>query len=214
MDRLPPLLGKCSAGRRLNVSEVIENFIRRHPQLSESEAFDGFLSEDRIKSWVGTDQSRRERLRKEFGRVWAEHHVEQVRAQTPTSARAGPSGPARTSPSQAIRVEVTPSAQGPPVAPPSAPGPAQASRASATNGGGRKLQVLCTKCRRVDVWMAANNTVQCRACGLQYDDMLQLIRVTPVGPFEFIFGQGWRGIAMGAGIVAGLVGLYLILRWA
>jgi hypothetical protein len=77
--------------------------------------------------------------------------------------------------------------------------------------GARQLQVLCTSCKRTTVWMDGD-LIQCRACGHTYDDMLQLIRVTPVGPFEFLFGEGWKGAAVAAAIAAGLAGLYFLLR--
>lgn len=76
---------------------------------------------------------------------------------------------------------------------------------------GRKLQVMCTYCARVDVWMSGE-VIACRRCGKQYDDMLQLIRVTPVGPYEFLFGEGWRGVATGVGVIVGLLALYLLMR--
>lgn len=174
------------------MSEVIESFIRRHPGLSEKEAFEGFLREDRIKAWVGTDDSRRERLRAEFGRVWGSLNVEGKVAST--SARSGPSGPALQSP-RTLRVDVQPKqvARQP-------PGP-----------GARRLQVMCTTCGKINVWMQ-DDRVACRTCGHTYDDMLQLIRVTPVGPFEFLFGEGWAGYATAAGIAVAFVGLYFLLR--
>lgn len=173
------------------MSEVIENYIKRHPDLSEKDAFDGFLNEDRIKSWVGIDDSRRERLRREFGRVWGAMHVEgQV---TAGGARAGPSGPSGLQQPRTVRVEVQPE--------------------SVSGQGGtpaRKLSVLCSNCKHMDVWMQGD-TVQCHRCGRYFEDMLSLVRVTPVGPFAFLFGEGWKGAGVAGGIVGGLALLYLLL---
>lgn len=80
-----------------------------------------------------------------------------------------------------------------------------------TGHAARKLQVMCTSCGRVDVWMQSD-VIGCRSCGHVYDDMLQLIRVTPVGPFEFLFGEGWAGYATAAGLAGGFALLYFLLR--
>lgn len=195
------------------MSEVIENYIRRHPDLGEKEAFEGFLREERIKAWVGTDDSRKERLRKEFGRVWGSMNVE---GQVASSARAGPSGPAQMQQPRSVRVDVTPAAvpapQGP-VRPEHAPPALHAHAHAAPGASARKLQVMCANCAKVNVWMQSD-MIACRTCGTVYDDMLQLIRVTPVGPFEFLFGEGWKGAAVATGIGVGLVALYLLLRMA
>jgi hypothetical protein len=177
------------------VSEVIENYIRRHPDQSEKDAFEGFLNEDRIKSWVGSDESRKDRLRKEFGRVWGSMHV--GGAVGVSSAKSGPSGPAQMQQPKTVRVEVAPEA----AQAPGKPGLAA-----------RKLSVLCPNCKHTDVWMQGEE-ISCHRCGRVYDDMLSLVRVTPVGPFEFMFGEGWKGAATGIGIVGGLIGLYYLLRW-
>ena len=177
------------------MSEVIENYIRKHPDQSEKDAFEGFLNEERIKSWVGNDDSRKERLRKEFGRVWGSMHVQG--SVTQSGARAGPSGPAQMQQPKTVRVDVTPEAEHAPGRP---------------GAAARKLGVLCANCKHTDVWMQGD-VIQCHRCGRYYDDMLSLIRVTPVGPGEFLFGEGWKGAATGVGIVAGLVGLYYLLRW-
>lgn len=199
MDRLPPLLRQRAPRRRLKrLSEVIENYIRRHPGLSEKEAFEGFLKEDRIKAWVGTDESRRERLRAEFGRVWGSMNVE-GKMSSSSSARSGPSGPMMQGP-RTVRVEVQQPQEIPTNVVPAHGGP-----------GMRKLHVMCTSCGRVNVWMQ-DDIIACRSCGHTYDDMLQLIRVTPVGPFEFLFGGGWAGYATAAGIGGGFVLLYFLLR--
>lgn len=174
------------------MSEVIENYIKRHPGLSEKDAFEGFLNEDRIKAWVGTDDSRKERLRKEFGRVWGSMHVEGQVA-SPGGARSGPAGPSGLQQARTVRVEVAPE--------------------SVTGQGGspaRKLSVLCSNCKHMDVWMQGD-TIQCHRCGRYFEDMLSLVRVTPVGPFAFLFGEGWKGAATAGGIVVGLGLLYLLL---
>lgn len=175
------------------MSEVIENFIRRNPDLSEKDAFDGFLNEDRIKTWVGADDSRKERLRKEFGRVWGSLHVQGQVASS--GARSGPSGPSGLQQTRTVRVEITPEAM--------------TGRAGPAGPAARKLSVLCANCKHVDVWMQGDS-IQCHRCGRHYEDMLSLVRVTPVGPYEFLFGEGWSGAAVGVGIAAGLIALYLL----
>lgn len=199
----------------VDVSEVIENYIRRHPDLSEKDAFDGFLNEERIKAWVGQDDSRKERLRKEFGRVWGTISGE---GQLASGPKAGPSGPTARVAQRAVHVEALQSTVTEerrvlaPIGTPGGLGTRPPSTGSLAVGGGRQLQVLCTNCRRIDVWMNDDQSILCRRCGKHYDDMLQLIRITPVGPFEFMFGEGWKGAATAAGIVAGLAGLYFVLR--
>lgn len=199
------------------MSEVIESYIRRNPDLSERDAFEGFLREERIKAWVGTDEARKERLRKEFGRVWGAVHVtgQVAGGAAPPTARAGPSGPSAIGGGRAVRVQV-PSEESDrvvaqvPVGAPTAATPHGGGVAAM--GGGRRLQVLCASCKRIEVWMGDDQSIACRRCGHQYDDMLHLIRVTPVGPFEFLFGEGWQGAAVAGGIALGLVGLYFLLR--
>lgn len=195
------------------MSEVIESFIRRHQGTSEEAAFAGFLEEERIKAWVGSDEGRRERLRREFGRVWATMHA--------ATGRSGPSGPSQMVQERPVRVDLHPAPAAPaaPVAParPAAPrAPLPAPRAvephPVTSAGARKLHVLCASCQRHDVWLEGG-VISCRRCGHVYDDMLQLVRVKPVGPFEFIFGEGWAGAATAVGIALAFIALYGVLRW-
>lgn len=200
------------------MSEVIEDYIRRNATLTEADAFQGFLQQDRIRTWVGADEGRKERLRREFTRVWAEmHHL--------TSARAGPAGPATGASTAATAVHAPSPA--PPVHAPAAhappapivreePRPAKlrvdAPTAPAVHSGGRRLQLLCSACGRMDVWNT-NGNVHCRACGRAYHDLLELIPVQPVGPFEFLFGEGAQGWLTATGIVLLLLLLYGVLRW-
>lgn len=199
------------------MSEVIENYIRRNPDLSERDAFEGFLREERIQAWVGTDEARKERMRKEFGRVWGAVHVtgQVAGGPAPPTARSGPSGPAAVGGGRAVRVQVPsdPDERVVGTMPAGAPTAAVHQGAGvAAMGGGRRLQVLCASCKRIEVWMGDDQSIACRRCGHKYHDMLQLIRVTPVGPFAFLFGEGWQGAALAGGIAVGLVGLYLLLR--
>lgn len=163
------------------MSEVIEDFIRQNPGLTvESDAFSGFLEQDRIRAWVGGDANRRERLRAEFSKTWA----------IVTATRhAPPSG-------QQVTVTV-------------APKPAPASLSA--DEPAHQLHVMCPACRRADVWRNGAH-IACRHCGREYDDMLALVPVKPVGAFAFLFGEGWKGAATAAGIVLLLVGLYVLLR--
>lgn len=176
------------------MSEVIETYIRRHPGASEPEAFEGFLREERIKQWVGGDETRRERLRREFARVWSAIHNPEGAA-----AKAGPAGPqSAVLQPRAVRIEVQT--------------PEKALHVNAAGPHARKLDLLCTQCTRYDVWLA-EGTIACRGCGRVYDDMLALVPVKPVGPLEFMFGEGWVGYATAAGIAAGLALLYVVFRY-
>lgn len=183
------------------MSEVIENYIRRHAEVPEAEAFEGFLRDERIRRWVGEDEGRRDRLRREFSKVYASlgqgASAPQVAQQVPPPhGRSGPAGPtaAATAP-RPLRVEVH--------------APAHA----APEGFARQLQLLCRDCAKYDVWLQGG-TIQCRRCGREYDDMLSLIPVKPIGPFAFVFGEGWVGYVTAGGLAAGLGFLYYLVRYA
>lgn len=180
------------------MSEVIEDYIRRNSGMREDEAFQAFLQQDRIKAWVGTDEGRRERLRREFGRVWSTLH--------PPMTPARPAAEKPRDPRQdVVQVEVR---RQPAPAAPVQPQHAEAPRPAVAP---RKLHVLCPTCGRHDVYNHGG-VISCRTCAHKYDDMLELIPVQPVGPGTFLFGEGWKGVATAAGIVAALVLVYLVLR--
>lgn len=179
------------------MSEVIEDYIRRNTGMSEDAAFEGFLQQDRIRAWVGVDQSRRDRLRREFSRVWESLHPPSTTSRQGTLVREA---------KQPIQVEVRREA------PPQAQAPEPRPQPRLNTGAARHLQVMCPVCRRLDVWLA-DGVIACRHCGRSYDDMLHLIPVKPVGPFEYVFGGGWKGVAKAAGVAAGLVLVYIALRW-
>lgn len=176
------------------MSDVIETYIRRNSGMTEDAAFEGFLQEDRIKSWVGADDSRKERLRREFTRVWASLH--------PPATTSRPGQPlTRSAPQQQTApVVVRPVVS---VAPAAAPHPSAS--------GARKLPVLCTTCGRLDVWLE-EGIILCHACSTPFDNLLDLIPVKAVGVLEFYFGTGWKGMATAVGIVVGFVLLYVFLQ--
>lgn len=175
------------------MSEVIETYIRRHPGASESEAFDGFLHEERIKQWVGADENRRERLRREFTRVWSTIHNPEGAA-----AKSGPAGPQSTVlQPRPVRIEVQATEK--------------AINVNTAGPHARKLELLCPRCTRYDVWLA-EGTIACRGCGNVYDDMLALVPVKPVGPLAFMFGEGWVGYVTAGGIAVALTLLYIFVR--
>lgn len=180
------------------MSEVIEEYIRRNPSLSQDAAFEGFLKIERIRLWVGTDETRRERLRREFTRVWTTMHSDNSPSQQGANAQ------------QAALVR--PQASQPAPARPAAPADAPAPPPRLKTGAPRRLNVLCPSCSHLDVWLQGGD-IGCRACGRDYDDMLQLIPVKPVGPFAFMFGEGIEGGLKAAGVAVGLLALYLGLRW-
>lgn len=76
----------------MSLSEVIEEYIRRNGGMGEPEAFETFLQQERIRAWVGGDTGRRERLHREFTRVWATLHP--------------PSTPSKPARSEATTVQV------------------------------------------------------------------------------------------------------------
>lgn len=176
------------------VSEVIEEFIRRNPGSRESDAFERFLDEPRIRQWVGDDASRRERLRREFTRVWANLHpggggapASAVTTPRPPFVQHEAPAPPREAP-RTLRVDVRP------------------------DPAARRLQLLCPACTRVDVWLQAG-VVSCRSCGRVYDDMLSLVPVKAVGPFAYVFGEGAKGILTATGIGLLLLAVYGVLKW-
>lgn len=174
------------------MSEVIEEYIRRHPGLREADAFEGFLKQDRIKAWVGADESRKERLRAEFGRVW----------QTLQGAAGGTRGPVtmrETDLEMEERRKQMEAAKRVPVQ-------------VASDEPSRKLQLMCPACNRTEVWKQGH-VIACRNCGRVYEDMLDLVPVKPVGPFAFVFGEGVQGWLTAGGIALLLLALYGVLRW-
>ena len=220
----------------MSVSEVIEDYIRRNPGVGEDAAFQGFLQQERIKAWVGSDETRRERLRREFRRVWGVMH-----APPPATAPSQPQPPspspasAAAQPRQAAlvrEVKPEPPAARPPEARPAPPAPAPPSPARAPppspssapasaerpasarlqTGPPRRLQVLCATCARMDVWLQGGD-IACRQCGRAYDDMLQLVPVKAVGPFAYLFGEGAGGWLTAGSMAAALLAIYALLRW-
>ena len=179
------------------MSEVIEEYIRRNSGMQESVAFEAFLQQDRIKAWVGTDESRKERLRREFSRVWQTLHPPMTAAR-PAVERQRPA-------QEPVKIEVV----RPPA--PAAPVQPQHTQVERSTAPPKKLQVLCPTCGKLDVYNV-DGKVECRHCRHGYDDMLDLIPVQPVGPFAFLFGTGWRGVATATGIAIGLTVIYLVLR--
>jgi hypothetical protein len=172
------------------VSEVIEEFIRRNPGSREPEAFERFLQEPRIRQWVGDDAGRRERLQREFSRVWENLHA--------GASSGGASSALATAPRPAAR-EVH-----------DAPRPMKVEvRPEAT---ARHLHLLCPACARLDVWLQGG-VLSCRSCGATYDDMLALVPVKPVGPFEYLFGEGIQGVLTAAAVGLFLLAVYGVLKW-
>lgn len=180
------------------MSEVIEQYIRTHPGMRESDAFEGFLQQDRIRAWVGTDESRRERLRREFSRVWSVLQPENAPSLGPGHPGAGQiqappqraPPPARPEPKVPMRVDV----QAAPAAPP------------------RRLQLLCSTCGKLTVW-SENGLIACRNCGRRYVDLLELVPVKPVGPFAYVFGEGVEGWLTAGGVVLILLLAYGVMKW-
>lgn len=182
------------------MSEVIEDYIRRNTGMKESDAFDGFLGQERIRAWVGDDDSRKERLRREFSRVWASLHPPST-----TSRQGSTQRDARPTPTLvSVPVQRAP-APAPPVEAPKPDAPPRLQPA-------KKMQVLCPTCGKLDVYNV-DGKVECRHCRHSYEDMLELIPVQPVGPFTFLFGQGASGWLTATGVVVSLVLLYGVFRW-
>lgn len=180
------------------MSEVIEEYIRRNSGMREDEAFNAFLQQDRIKAWVGSDEGRKERLHREFTRVWQTLHPPMTAARP---AAEKPRGPANDT----VQVEIRRASA------PAAPVQPQHVEAPRPTGPAKKLHVLCPTCGKHDVFNQGG-VIVCRTCTHRYDNMLDLIPVQPVGPFTFLFGEGWKGIATAVAIGAALVLLYVALR--
>lgn len=184
------------------MSEVIETYIRAHPGVTENDAFEGFARQERIAAWLGNDATRRERLRREFARVWS-----QMEGST--------SGPQRMV--QHARREGGPSlTQAPPARPEPLPAMPEAEpmRVPVRPGANaRKLSLLCPNCESLDVW-SESGRVSCHHCGRGYDNMLELIPVQAVGPFAFLLGEGATGWLTAGGLVLLLLVLYGVLKWA
>lgn len=183
------------------MSEVIEDFIRRNAGMAEIEAFHGFLQQERIKTWVGTDEARRERLRREFSRVWATLHPPATPSRQGSLVREVP----RPAPPPESRVNVQIQRTAP-------PDPAEEAIRRSVTAPAKRLHVLCPTCGKLDVWLS-DGSIACRTCSHIYEDMLQLIPVRPVGPFTFLFGEGLKGWLVAGGILLGLFLLYEVLRW-
>lgn len=181
------------------MSEVIEEYIRRSSGMNEEAAFEGFLQQDRIKAWVGTDTSRRERLHREFTRVWASLH--------PPSTPSRQGSLHKEKPAQVAAVPITVRREEAPAVVEVPPQP------KLQTGPPRRLQVLCPVCSHMEVWLQGGD-IACRHCGREFADMLTLIPVKAVGPFTYMFGEGIEGVLKAAGVVAGLALLYVVLRWS
>lgn len=230
------------------MSEVIEEFIRTHSNLQEREAFETFLRQDRIKTWVGQDPARRDRLQREFSRVWGDLRAGAAPPQASVAAVARPAPhphpppPAPQQPRESHaplpRPREAPPQNAPaprehaPREPPSPREPAPAPRAptrvevrqppaaqarhapsgSRAASGTRRLNLLCPACGRLDVWLQ-DGAISCHGCGRAYDDMLALVPVKPVGPFEYVFGEGVVGYLKAAGVGTLLLLVYGVLKW-
>lgn len=185
------------------MSEVIEEYIRRNSGMSEDAAFEAFLAQERIKAWVGSDPSRRERLRREFARMWTSLHPPSTTSRQGTLVRE-----ARVEPVQVeVRAEAPRPAEPRPAPTPAPPQP------KLRTGPPRRLQVMCPVCSHTEVWLQ-EGIIQCRHCSREYDDMLQLIPVRPVGPFAYVFGDGVEGVLKAGGVFVALAALYMLLRWS
>ena len=177
------------------MSEVIEEFIRAHPSASENEAFEGFAAQERIRSWLGSDATRRERLRREFARVWIQ-----------MESKANGASATLVPPRPVTRAPDAPAPASAPTLP--APGSEPVLVKAQPAGPARHLKVLCTACEAVDVWAEAGH-VRCRRCGHEYRDMLELIPVKEVGVLQFVFGEGSFAWIAAGGILLLLAALYL-----
>lgn len=195
------------------MSEVIRDFISAHGGLGETEAFELFLKEERIRAWVGSDPQRKSRIQREFARQWALHHASDPPSQaqpSPSSSPGPSSGPSR----QPTIVQVRSPEPAAPSLGPARLGPSGPSaRGDRSEGAAaRKLTLMCPACREVEVW-TRGGAIECRSCGREYDNMLELVPVHPVGPFAFLFGEGAVGLLTAAGLVLLLLLTYGVFRW-
>lgn len=143
--------------------------------------------------------------------------------EAPPARPSAPAPPQQPAPRPAAKPAASPATQ--PAAPATRPQPAQPAQpkpapqpaaqsppaAPRLQTGARRLLVLCPQCARMDVWLQGGD-IGCRSCGQAFPDMLQLIPVKPVGPFEYVFGEGVAGYLKAGGVAVGLAALYAALR--
>lgn len=179
-------------------SSFIETFIAAKRGVTKEEAFREFVALPRISEWAGADASRVTRLKDEFDRAWARMRASE--ADAAAEAGSGSSAP------QAATAPAAPAARAPTEA---------ASRRP--RAGKPVASVMCTSCGSMNLHahLAGDAVlIKCASCDTVYRDLLELIPVKEVGPFEFVFGEGWKGVATFVALLVLVVAVGVALRWS
>lgn len=173
--------------------ETLREFVVRNRALPKDEALALVLDMPKVRAWAGTDGARRDRLVREFERLWAEvaAPAETERPQRATPRAQPHMGPAHAHADERVVREAT--------------RPPKVVRS-------RREKFICASCGSYDIYSESDGHdvhVRCRQCKAEYPDLLQLVPVVEVGPFELFFGRG-REAAVKVGAIA-LVWAALIL---
>lgn len=182
-------------------SSFIETFIAAKRGATKEDAFREFVALPRISEWAGADPSRVARLKDEFDRAWA-----RMRASEADAAAEADAAPLAAKPAAA------------PARPaPAAPKAPAESAPRKPRVGKPVASVMCTSCGSMNLHahLAGDAVlIKCASCDTVYRDLLELIPVKEVGPFEFVFGEGWKGVVTFVALLALVVAVGVALRWS
>lgn len=196
--------------------ETLREFVVRNRDMPKDAALAQVFDMPKVRSWVGNDAARRERLMREFERLWAEVAVEQASA---APERAGaPLQRRQPSAAEPPRYRETEPVHRPHMGPAHAHAdegvvreaarPMRAVRA-------RREKFICSACGSYDIYSESDGRevrVRCRQCKTEFPDLLELVPVVEVGPFELFFGRGREAAVKAGAIVVLWAVVYLLLR--
>lgn len=177
--------------------ETLREFVLRNRGLPKAQALDQVFEMPKVRAWVGSDTARRERLTREFERLWAEVAVGESPARL--APRPQPHmGPAHQHADERVVRE--------------AARPPKVVRS-------RREKFICSACGSYDIFSESDGHavhVRCRQCKTEFPDLLALVPVVEVGPFELFFGHG-REAAVKIGAItlvwAAVILLMRLLVW-
>lgn len=174
--------------------ETLREFVVRNRSLPKDQALAQVLEMPKVRAWVATDAARRDRLTREFERLWAEVATEPA-TQTPRAPpRTAHMGPAH------LRGDET--MLGEPARPPKVV-------------RSRREKFICSACGSYDIYSESDGNavrVRCRQCKTEFPDLLALVPVVEVGPVELFFGRGREAVVKIGAIVLLWVAVYGLLR--
>lgn len=177
--------------------ESLREFVERNRTLPKDQALAEVLEMPKVRSWIGNDPVRRERLTSEFERLWAEVVVRAPASPLrPQAPRAEPHmGPAHAHADEAVVREAT--------------------RRPPKVVRSRREKFICSSCGSYDIYSESDGVdvhVRCRQCKTEFPDLLALVPVVEVGPFELFFGRGREAAIKAGAIVLLWVAVYALLR--